>query len=318
MSTHWWVRYACVSLFCLSCQAKEGMSILFGGDVMLDRGIRAQIHSRGVGYLTEGISSTFKSVDYTIVNLECPATNIQAPLSKKFVFRADPEWLADLRHEGVTHCIVANNHSYDQGRDGLISTEENLVNANLASIGYGTNQQSACEPVLLQRNGVSVAVFASVTLPLESWMYLEDLPGMCQATIDDLVVAIASYKKDHPETFVIVTLHWGIEYQPHPTRVQRDQARDLIKAGADAIVGHHPHVVQSYEILDGKPVFYSIGNLIFDNPNPLTHDGILVRLNFKKDTSDFEIIPYHTSDNKPLLMTGESREDFLLKHQPVQ
>ena len=226
-----------VALILSACHLKEEVSIIFGGDVMLDRGIRTQISIKGIEQLTNSISPEFKNADYTVVNLECPATIIRAPLTKKFIFRAEPAWLSDLHNAGITHCIVANNHSYDQGRVGLISTNENLRKAGLEPIGYGTTQQSACEPVLLRKNGIEIAIFASVTLPLESWMYLEDRPGMCQATIEDLKKAISIYREQHPKRFIVVTLHWGVEYQTLPTMMQRHQARSLVEAGADAIIG---------------------------------------------------------------------------------
>jgi poly-gamma-glutamate synthesis protein (capsule biosynthesis protein) len=140
-------------------------------------------------------------------------------------------------------------------------------------------------------------------------MYLEDAPGMCQATIEDLVKLVAAYKASRPNDRIIVTLHWGIEYQPVATSLQHDQAKALVEAGADAIIGHHPHVVQRYEKINGKPVFYSIGNLIFDNPNPVTHNGILVKLLINDEGVSSEVIPYYIGDLKPIVQ-AEKRAWF--------
>jgi len=285
-----------------SCKPDDEVSVIFGGDVMLDRGIRAQINVKGLSYFTDGLTSEFTNADYTVVNLECPATDIVAPLTKQFVFRADPKVLPDLRQAGVTHCILANNHSYDQGREGLISTAENLERAGITPIGFGLSQPSACAPLTLNKNGIEVAIFSSVTLPLEAWMFLTESPGMCQATVSDLTQAVSTYRTHHPKSFIIVTLHWGVEYQPIPTSTQRQQATELIEAGTDAIVGHHPHVIQSYERINGKPVFYSIGNLIFDNPREITHRGILVKFDLKQNEHSVTIIPYETEENKPLIV----------------
>jgi len=287
-------------LLFVACKPDREMTVIFGGDVMLDRGIRAGIHAKGLDHFTRSLAPLFKHADYTVVNLECPATNIRGALTKKFLFRAEPSWLAGLKDAGITHCILANNHSYDQGRAGLISTAGNLRASGLGAAGYGQTQREACAPVLLEKNGIAIALFSSVTLPLESWVYLEDSPGMCQATIENLAEAIAAYQAVHPETYIIVSLHWGIEYQKVPTALQQAQAKALIAAGTDAIIGHHPHVVQTYEAIDGKPVFYSLGNLIFDNPNPLTHDGILVKLTVAEDESHVQVIPYKTESGKPV------------------
>jgi poly-gamma-glutamate capsule biosynthesis protein CapA/YwtB (metallophosphatase superfamily) len=332
------VRLAgCLLLLLTACQSKKELSIVFGGDVMLDRGIRAQIAVKGVGHFTSDIQSEFQAADFAVVNLECPATAIKAPLTKKFIFRAEPEWLPELYKAGITHCILANNHSYDQGRAGLISTDENLENAQLKSIGYGVDQQEACKPVVLQKDGIDVAIFSSVTLGLESWMYLENEPGMCQATIQDLKGSVLTYKQQHPEAFIVVTLHWGIEYQVMPTMMQQKEAKELIAAGADAIIGHHPHVVQRFEWIDGKPVFYSVGNLIFDNANPVAAEGILVKLvvgefdgelvgeglvgeehqQGQRRRSGVKIVPYRIVGGKPVLMEGGERDVFFGRLQEV-
>ena len=211
---------------------------------------------------------------------------------------------------------MANNHSYDHGREAMISTANHLVANNIVPVGYGNSQNAACEPVILEKGEVQVAVFASVPLGLEAWMYLDGEPGMCQATISDLQSDFELYKKKNPKQFVIVTLHWGAEYQHYPMSLQRRQAKLLIEAGADAIIGHHPHVVQSFESIMGKPVFYSIGNLIFDSKNPITHEGILVKVVIDESGAVLtKIIPYQAAENKPTIMTGRQKLDFIDQFQ---
>jgi hypothetical protein len=158
---------------------------------------------------------------------------------------------------------------------------------------------------------------------------------MCQATLQDLTGYVSRYKRQHPETFIVVTLHWGIEYQVMPTITQQNQAKKLIAAGADAIIGHHPHVVQRVEWIDGKPVFYSVGNLIFDNANPIAAEGILVKLvvgEFDEEELVGEglvgekhqqgrlrvtILPYRIVGGKPVLMGGGERDEFLGRLQKI-
>lgn len=305
--------FAAASL--VACESKPELAVVFGGDVMLDRGVRAQINVKGVGHFTEEISSVFGTADFGVVNLECPATAINAPLAKEFIFRAEPQWLTDLHDANITHLIVANNHSYDQGRSGLISTVENIQKAALVSVGYGADQRRACEPVLLEKDDLRMAIFSSVLLPLENWMYLPDKPGMCQATVEELIENIKTFKAADTSAFVVVSLHWGVEYQPMPSGIQREQAESLISAGADAIIGHHPHVVQSYESIDGKPVFYSVGNLIFDSLNPGASEGILVKIVVGEKSKGVEIIPYSMENGKPVLMSDDEERTFRLKLQ---
>lgn len=302
LRANWWFI-----LLLMACEHKpaQELSVIFGGDVMLDRGIRVQINHQGVGYFTDGLMPEISKADYTIINLECPATDIVAPLTKKYVFRAEPAWLADLRKAGITHGILANNHSYDQGRAGLISTAKNMELSGITPIGFGQTQTAACAPVVLLKDGMEVAIFSSVTLPLESWMYLDNSPGMCQASIDNLVQSVSLYRATHPASFIVVTLHWGVEYRSTPTAAQREQAKSLVTAGTDLIIGHHPHVVQTYERINGKPVFYSIGNLIFDNPRTITHHGILVKLTLRPKENAITIIPYEAVKNKPGIRSSE-------------
>src|SRR4051812_1600952 len=118
-------------LLFFSCESKNSMSVVFGGDVMLDRGVRSKINAYGVAYLMSDLTQEFRKADFVIVNLECPVTNFDAPLTKKFVFKGDPQLLPQIRAAGITHCILANNHSYDHGRDGLISTSDNLRLADI-------------------------------------------------------------------------------------------------------------------------------------------------------------------------------------------
>jgi len=309
-----WIIFLAFCLL-LGCKPEKKASILFGGDVMLDRGVRTGISKYGLSFLLDDIEPEFRKADFVVVNIECPVTDIRSPLTKKYIFRGDPAMLPELKKSGITHGTLANNHSYDQGREGLISTAENLSAAGIIPVGYGLNQREACDPILLQKNGVKVAIFSSVLFGLEAWMYLENKPGMCQASIDDLANRIEKFKKENPGTAVVLALHWGDEYVFVPQIIQKTKARRLIRAGADAIIGHHPHVVQQFEWIEGKPVFYSLGNLLFDNANPITRQGILVKLNFTDDNIEPEVIPYAVKNIKPFLMDSTECKSFVTKWQ---
>ncbi len=309
-----WFGFLGFCLF-LGCKPEKKASILFGGDVMLDRGVKIGISKHSLSFLLDDIAPEFHEADFAVVNMECPVTEIRSPLTKKYIFRGDPALLPELKKSGITHGSLANNHSYDQGRDGLVSTASNLLSAGITPVGYGLNQREACDPILFEKNGMKVALFASVLFGLEAWMYLENKPGMCQASIDDLVSRIGDFKKENPGTAIVLTLHWGDEYVFVPQIIQKTQARRLIRAGADAIIGHHPHVVQQFEWIEGKPVFYSLGNLLFDNANPITRQGILVKLTFAEDKIEPEVIPYAVRNIKPFIMDSIECKSFVTKWQ---
>ena len=122
-------------------------TIVVTGDILLDRGVRKVIEKHGVDHLfSDGIDSVFRSAQVVVGNLECPATKIQSPVQKLFIFRGEPEWLRTLRQHGITHLNLANNHAIDQGREGLIDTRRNIEEAGIVPIGAGQNMHEAAQP----------------------------------------------------------------------------------------------------------------------------------------------------------------------------
>lgn len=294
-----------VATLCCQCNREDRLTICFTGDVLLDRGVRTQIGKHGLAWLLDSVAPVFQSVDATVINLECPVTTFASPINKRFIFRADPEGLPALRDARITHAALANNHSMDQGSEGLKDTYVHLMTHGIVPLGYGDTQQMACRPMLVSKGNVEVAFFNSVLLPLENWVYLEEDNGVCQATVDILIDEIQSFKKNHPDTYIITVLHWGVEYQQHPTPFQRREAYRLINAGTDVVIGHHPHVVQEEEIYKGKPIFYSLGNFIFDQSKPETSRSVIVELSLSRSNITFKKHPVQIRNCKPYL-SGES------------
>ncbi len=262
---------------------KDTLNICFTGDLLLDRGVRQRIENTDIDLLFSNVSPLFHRSDAVVANLECPVTEHYAPINKHFIFRGEPKWLFSLKKAGITHLAMANNHTYDQGREGMIDTYKQITDHKLIPIGFGFNHADACLPVLIEKGKVKVAIFNSVFLPLENFPFLPDKPCICQASPTDLANAIAAYKMKYPGTFVIVLLHWGYEYQKVPETSQRAEAIRLIESGADAIIGHHPHVIQTIEYFNHKPVIYSLGNFVFDPKREEATKGLLVRLSVFRD-----------------------------------
>jgi len=132
-----------LSLLFFCSRNDSGLTVCFTGDVLLDRGVRKKM---------------------------------------RYVFRAEPEWLPALRKQGITHAAMANNHTMDQGREGITDTYNNLKASGITPIGYGINQQEACKPIVIEKNGVKVALFNSFLLSIEDWELREDEVGVCQAS----------------------------------------------------------------------------------------------------------------------------------------
>lgn len=167
----------------------DTLRVAFVGDVMLDRGVRQSIERHGVDALfAPEIDSLFRRCGRVVANLECPATGIRRPVHKRFIFRAEPEWLAGLRRHGVTHLNLANNHTMDQGREGLRDTRQQVLRHGMTPFGMDSTADAACRPLLLAESPRRVWVFTSLRVPSENWAYLPDRPSVCECTIDTLAV----------------------------------------------------------------------------------------------------------------------------------
>ena len=279
-------------------------TLLFTGDILLDRGVRQAIEHKGADALfTRGIDSLFHSAQVVVGNLECPATKIRKPVQKRFIFRAEPEWLTTLKKHGFTHLNLANNHSIDQGRDGLTDTKSQIRKAGMVPIGAGNNMQEAAQPTLLASTPRKIWLVASLRLDLENFAYLEDRPCASQESMEKLLTRVRKLKQDDPSAIVIVSLHWGAEHTLTPIPRQRLEAHRLIDAGADALICHHTHTLQTIETYQGKPIYYSIGNFIFDQHQPLNSKACMVKLTVTPKAMKAESIPVEIIRCAPHLST---------------
>lgn len=275
-------------------QASDTLTITFTGDVLLDRGVRKHIVSRNGDancLFSPSIDSVFAMSQLVVANLECPATKIEKPVFKNYIFRGEPEWLVTLREHGITHLNLANNHSIDQGRDGLIDTRDNILKAGMMPIGAGATMDEAAEPVLLATTPRNVYFLASLRLALENTSYLPDKPSVSQESFDTLVAKVKKLKTCDPGCCIIVSLHWGAEHMLRPAVQQLSQAHQLIDAGADCLICHHTHTMQTVEQYKGKTIYYSIGNFIFDQKRDINSRACMVQLAITSDNITAKTIP---------------------------
>ena len=284
----------------------EEIRLVFTGDVLLDRGVRTEIARHGADHLfSEAVDSVFRSADVVVGNLECPATAIKAPVHKKFIFRAEPQWLHTLKRHGFTHLNLANNHSIDQGRRGLMDTRRNIIKAGMVPVGADSTMAAASQPVLLAQTPRKVWLVASLRLALENYAYLPAKPCVSQEPTDSLLMQVSRIKKDDPSAVVIVSFHWGGEHTLEPVPSQRLEARGLIDAGADALICHHTHTLQSVEHYRGKPIYYSIGNFIFDQQKPLNSKAAMVQLTITAADVQEKMIPVEIRRCVPYIIENE-------------
>ena len=289
-------------MFSVSARCADTLSVVFTGDILLDRGVRRVIEQHGVNHLfSDGIDSVFHAAQVVVGNLECPATKIHAPVFKRFIFRAEPEWLDTLCQHGITHLNLANNHAIDQGREGLIDTKNNIMAAGMVPIGAGENMQEAAEPVLLASEPRKVWLVPSLRLALENYAYLTDKPCVSQEPMDSLLSRVYHLRQQDSTAVIIVSLHWGAEHKLEPVPRQKHDAHMLCLAGADVLICHHTHTLQTIEDFRGHKIYYSIGNFIFDQNKPLNSEACMVRLIVTADSLEVETIPVEIRQCVPVI-----------------
>jgi len=253
------------------------MPLLFvaGGDVLWDRGIARVVALRGWDHPLGGLRPLLRSAGFSLANLECPLTDRLLPLPKEFTFRSDPTAAQALARGGIRLVTLANNHTMDQGRGGLVDTMAALDAAGVAWCGAAPRADRALLPTVIDVGALRVAFVGCSVFPPEGYIWSPQAPGPAPAGAASLraAVRLARIVSD----IVVVTVHWGPEFDTVASEQQRRLARAAVDAGAAVVVGHHPHVIQGVELYRGAVIAYSLGNLVFDQwGSPETRRGALL------------------------------------------
>ena len=245
-------------------QPSKGTLVIHGtGDVSLDPSQIAAFRTHGYDWAWSGLGGLFNHDDLTMANLECPVTDIVDPQPKAFTFRCDPRALPAARHAGIDVASQANNHAYDQGPAGLVDSLDAIRAAGLASVGAGTDESEALRAARFEIRGWTVAVVGinQVLDPLDQ-IAGPNKPGTAGG--HDFRLAVRAIRDAAATSdLVFIMIHWGVELETRPRPYQVRQAHRMIDAGADVIFGAHPHVLQPMETYRGRPIFYSLGNLVW-------------------------------------------------------
>ena len=254
----------------------EALRLVFVGDVMLDDGPGRTIAAGGDPLAP--FAAELRNADFTIGNLECPvATGGVALDNKIFAFRAHPRVLEVLRGR-LDAVSLANNHSGDFGRTAFVETMDRLDAAGIPYFGGGRDLAAAHQPLWIERQGLRIAVLGYNEYKPRSFEAGPDWPGVAWSEDSHVIGAIRAARAAGAD-LVIPFMHWGWEGEPNPDARQRSLAQAMIDAGADAVVGGHPHVTQGAELYRGRPIIYSLGNFVFDGfDKPSEKRGWLLRL----------------------------------------
>jgi len=301
VSGHIAVFLWCLGLF--QCQAlsaedvrQETVSIVFAGDVMLDGGPGHAI-TKGIDPFAE-FSTHLKAADLAICNLECVISDRGRVAHKPYTFRGAKGSLPLLKQH-FSAVSVANNHTLDFGIEGFVSQLELLETGQLPYFGGGRTLADARRPLILVRQGYRIALLGYNDFYAEDYAATDSQAGIAPLDIAMMTEDIRRAKDEYQADVVIPFVHWGPELVEEPEPAQRAWARQMIDAGASAVIGSHPHVTQTVEIYRGKPIVYSLGNFVFDYypGDPPEWIGWLTKLTFHREgqidleTTAFKIDP---------------------------
>ncbi len=278
--------------------ARPSVTIVAVGDVQLGRGVGQAIARHGIDYPFARVRRLICSADLALANLECALSRDGVPISKRFSFKADPAAADGLRHAGFGVAILANNHSLDCGREALPESLNALRTCGLLSVGAGRDAPEAAAPLLIERNGLRIAILARTFILPEGIIYREDAPTV--AVYDPNRINGEVHAARQQSDIVIVSLHWGIEYARQPQEEQRRIAHRLIDAGASLVLGHHPHTPQPVERYHHGLIAYSLGNFVFDPAGDGGRHGLLLRcILTRKGVASYSGTPVLIRDAQP-------------------
>ena len=294
------------------------VSVAFAGDILFDPGyaVMSKLQQNG-GQISAGIApdliEEMRSADIMVLNNEFPYSDRGTPTpEKQFTFRARPQTVSYLGDLGVDLVSLANNHAYDYGETAFLDTMDTLAQAGIAYVGAGRNLQEARRPVYYIINNMKIAFVAATQIErLDN----PDTKGATDTSAgvfrcwngDNLLETVREARQN--SDFVIVFLHWGTENQDTIDWAQEKQAPEVAEAGADLVIGAHPHCLQQISMVNGVPVVYSLGNFWF---NSKTVDTGMVKVVLNENgLQSLQFIPCLQSGCKTSLVQGEEKRRIL-------
>lgn len=263
-------------------QAESGpfsFSVATTGDIIFGREVGTYVDMYGGASALANVSDHLAAADVTIANVEAPLSDDESePIPEKDVYLISrPEGIESLKESDVTLVSLANNHSMDYGAPALKDTIDALEKAGIKHAGAGLTEKEAEKIAEIEVNGASVAFFSWTDIIPNYFMAYGDQPGVVSARLDmdGACKAVSEAKKTHD--VVIVAMHWGIEYEDYTTDYLQDTpAHKLVDAGADVIIGNHPHVIQGIEFYKGSLISYSQGDFVFDHYSERTGETFIL------------------------------------------
>ncbi len=287
--------------------------LAFAGDVNLDENskpvARYDKENKGIlGAFSQDLVDEMNNADIFMLNNEFAYSTRGARIKEKsYTFRAHPKRVDILKEMGVDIVSLANNHALDYGVDALLDTFTTLEEAGIDYVGAGRNMERAKAPVYYTIGDTTIGfVAASRVIYAMDWYATDDRPGMIGTYDPELFVASIKEAKENSD-YVVAFVHWGIERIHEPVKYQKNLAKIYIDAGADFVIGCHPHVMQGIEFYNGKPIAYSLGNYWF---NSSKRESGLLKIYINPDgTFDVQLLPVMNNNTYTYLITDEKEKE---------
>ena len=277
------------------------VTLRFAGDVLLASHYEAQ--------MWDSSGATFRGLyrlggaDAAVVNLESPVTTRGKRITKPYNFRMDPRFLSVLTGGGIDIVSIANNHIYDYGPRGLLDTISYLDSVGVRHVGAGRNIVEAHRPVIETIRGREIA-FLAYYGGGEAPGAGKGSPGVARRDLAQVCGDIRSLRNGGVSRFIVIILHWGTERATSPDRAQVAFAHALIDAGADAVVGHHPHVLQGIERYGRGVIAYSLGNFVFGGNDRDTYDTGMFEIRLGAAGAGYSFIPVRVDRWRASMLSG--------------
>lgn len=294
------------------------VTLCFAGDVLFDDSYSPMVslkqRTNGVeDCFSEELLGQMREADLFILNNEFTFTDRGEPLpDKSYTFRSKPDNVKYLFEMGADLVSIANNHTFDFGEISLLDTLDTLTEAGMPYMGAGRNQEEASAPVYFEIEGIRIGFLAATQIERfgnpNTRGATDTLPGVFRCLDPEALYQAVRETKEKCD-FVVVYVHWGTEKTTEPDWAQLEQGKGLAEAGADLIIGAHPHVLQGLESIRGIPVVYSLGNFWF---NSFTIDSCLVKVTIDKEgLKSFRFLPALQKNCTTSLLQGQEKARVL-------
>ncbi|GGE83450.1 CapA family protein [Priestia taiwanensis] len=284
----------------------QKLTMTLVGDIMMGRHIENVTQQYGEGYMFRYVDSYLKNADYVSGNFEHPVLAEEPSKYEKadkyIHLHVNKEAVQAVKEAGFSVMNLANNHLMDYGAGGLHDTVSVFREAGLDYVGAGEDLQQAKGITYHDVNGVRVATLGFTDAYVKGFIATSEEPGVLSMNPELLFEQIGIAKSDARGNadLIVVHAHWGQEYDDEPSPRQQALGRAMIEAGADIIVGHHPHVLQSFEVYKEGVIFYSLGNFVFDQGWTRTKDSALVQYHLNDEgEATIDIVPLQIKEGVP-------------------